>query len=683
MTSSRRLPSAVAWLASVALTALAACRTAAPPPSPAPAVPPGPASRTDASIVESRAVLLLLSDRRMYDPTALELMLSGPVEVRRDLAVALGRIGDRRGRSLLQGLLVDSDAETRRAAAFALGELGDAEARRALVVAAVDDDAELGELAVEALGKLATPLAEVRRALGALAPETAWRRLAPALFRFVEVDLVAAAGEGLARAEPEVRAGCAYALGRTALPEGVEAMRGLLADADPFVRAWAARGLGEAGALEDLARLEPLLDDAAPSPRIQALRAGARLLGRFSALPPIAWGDRLAVLVDAEAPALRAAALEAAGRFLPHPALEAAVRRRGLEGEPRERELAFASLVEGRVADAGELVAAAALAAEPRLRARAAEAAARQGDLDTLARLAEDEVAAVRAAALEGLAEGAGEALPALAERFLDDPDPVVRATALDLAAREPGVAAAKLAAAIDRARRDPINDARLAGVRALAALGAGRPAERAAVVEALDRLREDRDGLVRREAVAGLAGLGEQRPPAGPYELGRGLDFYRSVLEQTAERRQVEVVTERGTLRVELACPEAPLTCLSFLQLARQGYFDGLTFHRVVPDFVVQGGDPRGDGWGGPGYALRDEINRLRYRRGALGMALSGPDTGGSQFFFTLSPQPHLDGGFTVFGRVIGGESVLDQLRQGDRIVAVRDPGGPAVPVG
>jgi cyclophilin family peptidyl-prolyl cis-trans isomerase len=93
------------------------------------------------------------------------------------------------------------------------------------------------------------------------------------------------------------------------------------------------------------------------------------------------------------------------------------------------------------------------------------------------------------------------------------------------------------------------------------------------------------------------------------------------------------------------------------------------LAFHRVVPDFVVQSGDPRGDGWGGPGYAIRDEINRLRYERGVLGMALSGADTGGSQFFITLSPQPHLDGTYTAFGRVIGDDTVLDQIRQGDRI--------------
>ena len=127
----------------------------------------------------------------------------------------------------------------------------------------------------------------------------------------------------------------------------------------------------------------------------------------------------------------------------------------------------------------------------------------------------------------------------------------------------------------------------------------------------------------------------------------------------------------------MRLACPQAPLTCLNFLQLAGQGFFDGLPFHRVVPDFVVQGGDPRGDGSGGPGYTIRDEINRLRYDRGAVGMALAGPDTGGSQFFITLSPQPHLDGGYTVFGEVVAGDEVLDQIRAGR---SDREGGGGAI---
>ncbi|HBL26994.1 MAG TPA: peptidylprolyl isomerase [Acidobacteria bacterium] len=140
----------------------------------------------------------------------------------------------------------------------------------------------------------------------------------------------------------------------------------------------------------------------------------------------------------------------------------------------------------------------------------------------------------------------------------------------------------------------------------------------------------------------------------------------------QTWKPRTVEIRTVRGVIRVELACPQAPLTCLNFLQLAGQGFFNGLTFHRVVPDFVVQAGDPRGDGAGGPGYDIRDEINPLRYERGTVGMALSGPDTGGSQFFIALAPQPHLDGGYTVFGRVTAGDEVLDQIQADDRIEQV-----------
>lgn len=148
----------------------------------------------------------------------------------------------------------------------------------------------------------------------------------------------------------------------------------------------------------------------------------------------------------------------------------------------------------------------------------------------------------------------------------------------------------------------------------------------------------------------------------------------YREVVERTREPRIVEVVTAPGTFRVELACPEAPLTCLSFLHLAGQGFYDGLTFHRVVPDFVVQGGDPRGDGFGGPPFTLRDEINRLRYERGTVGLALAGPDTGGSQFFVALAPQPHLDGGYTAFGRVVAGDEVLDRILPGATILRVRE---------
>jgi len=109
-----------------------------------------------------------------------------------------------------------------------------------------------------------------------------------------------------------------------------------------------------------------------------------------------------------------------------------------------------------------------------------------------------------------------------------------------------------------------------------------------------------------------------------------------------------------------------------NFVTLANAGYYQGTRFHRVVPNFVAQDGDPRGDGNGGPGYAIRDELNRMHYGRGTLGMALSGPHTGGSQYFLTHSSQPHLDGHYTAFGRLVSGWSVLDAIVQGDIIQRV-----------
>ena len=131
-------------------------------------------------------------------------------------------------------------------------------------------------------------------------------------------------------------------------------------------------------------------------------------------------------------------------------------------------------------------------------------------------------------------------------------------------------------------------------------------------------------------------------------------------------------MTTTKGSFTIELLPEAAPLTVDNFVQLAQREYFRNVTFHRVVPNFVIQGGDPRGDGNGGPGYAIRCEINQLMYDRAALGMALSGKDTGGSQWFVTHAPQPHLDGGYTIFGRVVAGMDVVDRIVRGDVIQSI-----------
>jgi cyclophilin family peptidyl-prolyl cis-trans isomerase len=140
-------------------------------------------------------------------------------------------------------------------------------------------------------------------------------------------------------------------------------------------------------------------------------------------------------------------------------------------------------------------------------------------------------------------------------------------------------------------------------------------------------------------------------------------------LLEEVERIRSARIYTSQGEIRVSLAAEEAPYTVYNFARLAEDGWYDGLSFHRVVADFVIQVGCPRGDGWGGPGYEIPDEINELAYGRGVLGMALSGPDTGGSQWFITLAPQPHLDGTYTVFGEVTYGMRSALEIHVGDTI--------------
>jgi peptidyl-prolyl cis-trans isomerase B (cyclophilin B) len=135
----------------------------------------------------------------------------------------------------------------------------------------------------------------------------------------------------------------------------------------------------------------------------------------------------------------------------------------------------------------------------------------------------------------------------------------------------------------------------------------------------------------------------------------------------------QVTIETNRGRIVLELAEDDAPNTVANFVSLAEKGFYNGVTFHRVLADFMIQGGDPTGTGRGGPGYVIADEFSpRLRHARGVISMANAGPNTGGSQFFITHVPCPYLDGKHAVFGRVTEGMDVVDSIRQGDRIEKV-----------
>jgi cyclophilin family peptidyl-prolyl cis-trans isomerase/HEAT repeat protein len=247
----------------------------------------------------------------------------------------------------------------------------------------------------------------------------------------------------------------------------------------------------------------------------------------------------------------------------------------------------------------------------------------------------------VRASAAQALAElratGAVPALQKAYEASAADTTYVARASILSALAR------------IDAATARPLLDAALTD------------REWAVRVRATELLRQQG---VAADAVPSIRPARSSRADSDPEWLALASPRYSP---------HAFIETDRGIIEIELAVLDAPLTVSSFVSLARKGFFDGLPLHRVVPDFVVQGGDPRGDGEGGPGYTLRDEVNQRPYLRGTVGMALDWKDTGGSQFFITHSPQPHLDGRYTVFGHVVAGLEVLDRIAQWDVIRRVR----------
>ncbi len=141
-----------------------------------------------------------------------------------------------------------------------------------------------------------------------------------------------------------------------------------------------------------------------------------------------------------------------------------------------------------------------------------------------------------------------------------------------------------------------------------------------------------------------------------------------------TNKAHHATIKTNRGTIRLELYPQHAPRTVNNFVFLAGEGFYDGVTFHRVINNFMIQGGDPEGTGRGGPGYTFEDELesNPLRHDTGVISMANAGPNTNGSQFFITHAPQPHLDGRHTVFGRVVEGQDVVDAVKQGDTVESI-----------
>lgn len=622
-------------------------------------------------------------------PDLVRLLTDKEARIRRRAALAAGRAGDPAAIPGLIAILSDTDPEVRQMAAFSLGLLGDARARTALTTALADPAPMVKGSAAEALGLIgdvadAPAIARMAFELlsaGAVArppsedldaardtSAAAFRLAVFALARLKTYDALAGAtlderGHVRVRWWP-----VAYAFQRLEDPRALPVLLDLLKDPEIYTRAFAAKGLG---AMKDRTAAEALVALVGDPDRPVAIEA-IRSLGRLGTLG----AAQLTALIRSRTaePHLRLEAVSAIGGVRgdgvfdalidllgdPSPPIRAAAIRSLAQQDPE----AFIAVLSGLDQDSHWSVRAALASALGGLTPEAG--------LPRLRAMLADPEPKVLPSVLASIAKLAPPDAGSIMIEQLQSPDPVVRASAANaLGTLKPPAGTVALAEAYERSRADTTYVARAAVLGALKAYGS------AAATPLLTDALGDKDWALRVRAATLLAELDpatDARSRIRPVPLNQPEAWYaRAEVTNPAVSTQAFIETDRGTIQIELAVLDAPVTVDNFVTLARRGFFDGIPIHRVVPDFVIQGGDPRGDGEGGPGFTIRDEINQRPYLRGTVGMALDWADTGGSQFFITHSPQPHLDGRYTVFGRVLAGMDVVDRIEQWDVIRRVR----------
>jgi cyclophilin family peptidyl-prolyl cis-trans isomerase/HEAT repeat protein len=679
-------------LAPILLLLGIAC-TATPPPAPVettPDVPAGPYGMK----VEEEARILALEDRREYDAATVATFAKHENSLhRRRIALALARIGPhafidtnanneyeparekRAGVDELIALAADPERSVREAVAFALGEIGDAHGANTLFSLTTDADAAVGGEAIEALSKLAGERAFARDGFQRYLwltdqqwPEGLRARAVRFLFRFETEEAHTATVASLASTSSAVRQEAAYSLSRRPTPNARPQLELLLSDPNVLTRAYAATALGRIGDVASIQLLVNTLGDVHPWVRTNAAVALSRIYEKTptAANRPDDLPRVFAALEDPD-PGVRASTIEFLGYYAAQNSASARQRLLDIKanGTQSERELAVRAAMRHLSANAFN-----GYPTEPWQIVRMMEGYGRGNFFRD--RYLKHESPLVRAAVATQIPDESVDAEIEKIRTLMNDPDVIVRTAAIDryaLATVDENATWLRTLQEVEqRERTAPLNDARLAAINALA----GRYWPRRPLF--LRELLQDNDPVVRRVAADLIVTkLNLNRPQYTPLPSTKTQAQYEEIVRWSRQPHTATIHMTRGKIELALLTQDAPMTTWNFAQLAQKKYFDNTTFMRVVPNFVIQGGDPRNDMNGGPGYALRDEINMQKYTRGAVGMALSGPDTGGSQFFITHSPQPHLDGGYTIFARVYDGMSgVVDQTERGDRVTTI-----------
>ncbi|HSU92487.1 MAG TPA: peptidylprolyl isomerase [Gemmatimonadaceae bacterium] len=633
--------------------------------------------------------LLAMADARRVDTALItNILRTGSRPERAAAALAIGQVHGTALAPTLRTLLGDADTAVASNAAYALGLLADASSVDALAHA-LELPPSVAHNAAWALGQVGEP---ARAALvAALAPQAAPRDsrvrsdLLLATFRLTPVP-VGAVRPWLADSSALVRWSAVYAIARPYAAAGVRDVIPLATDTSGEVRAQVARALSHRAAGDSLAALAhaplaTLAADPNPHVRINAIRSLATYGASGKAAVVAGTRDR--------DPNVRIAAAEELGSVLDNTRAVWMSAWKADTGFMYRRSVLVSAMSQDVVLPAAEIDEPDSWAHQSDWRLRAAVADA-GGAAPTILRLREvslplarDPDPRVRSVAFAAMAPHAdtAESHPwrrEFMEYGLKDPDFFVRAIAIGSLEGHAAAAEVPLVLASYRlAAADTNGDARVAAIRFVVSAWKRDSVHFADSTVAAIRALPVPPDMLTREAADSVSLFESWR--RAPRPDPRPAAWYEQIVRTRilpalgGKLPRAEIVTERGIITLELYAVDAPLTVDNFLTLVASGYYDDVRFHRVVPNFVAQDGDRRGDGNGSPAYTIRDELNPRRYERGSMGMALSGPDTGGSQYFLMLAPDPHLDGRYTVFGRIVGGWDVLDALVQGDRIERIR----------
>lgn len=622
--------------------------------------------------------IALVESRRDNDIvlTDKEIIESDEPLVRARAALAMGRIGSEFYRPTLYQYLYDSVPEAAEAKFFAAGIAGDSTFIDTLLALAAGSG-PARDAALEAAGRLAdstraadlanfmndSSAAIVSAAIMALWRSDSWSETD----RIVEI--------GRSTENRQIKQTALYALARGGRIEGREFFREMVSDPDPEYRLLAYSGLGRACDTSSVRLIATGLNDSDERVVAAALMALGRLGDK--GLDFITdWLPENEVKIRSFDEKLLTLAIELIGDKNYKKGLSVLENIYRKETRPNPQASAVKALLQ--LGAPLSLIDEILVEWQTWHKVKLAEGLAFINSSAARARLTpllNDPAPLVRVTALNSLVDIDSLKAEPFIRRCLNDSDYVVAAVAIDLAA---GLNLTALIEPITARYLDNTGQLSDDYLRSMldAFRGFGRIAEYDSLMTAsLEKALDNQWFIIRREAANILKDT---------YEIDR-MDLAghaRSLIEkrnyqetyhryETNPKAQIE--TDRGKIIIELLYNKAPLTVNNFIALAESGFYDNLIFHRVIPTFVIQDGCPRGNGWGGPDHHLVSEFNRVSYTTGTVGMAHSGKDTGGSQYFITLAPQPHLDGRYTAFGKVIEGMDIARAVVRGDSIQSIK----------